>query len=84
MSTSSQITIVSFGIAKDILREKTKLLTVKSGTSIRDLREELEKSFPDFLRLRYLKFAVNDEYVSDDRVISNDDVIYLIPPVSGG
>ena len=34
--------------------------------------------------LNTLSFAVNEEYRADDFVLSEDDEVVIIPPVSGG
>jgi molybdopterin converting factor small subunit len=84
MDSKIEIKIVSFGIAKEILKDKTIGYSLNQGSTIKDLRAELSVAFPAFTLLKYLKFAVNEEYVNDERTINDRDEIYLIPPVSGG
>jgi len=84
MDSKIEIKIVSFGIAKEILKDKTIGYSLNQGSTIKDLRAELTTTYPEFTLLKYLKFAVNEEYVNDERTINDRDEIYLIPPVSGG
>lgn len=78
-----QIEITAFGIAKDILKQKQMSLAL-DGDSVGDLRDQLIKAYPEFEKLRSLKFAVNADYVDDSHTLSEQDEVVLIPPVSGG
>ncbi|MCB0657419.1 MAG: MoaD/ThiS family protein [Saprospiraceae bacterium] len=78
------IRILAFGIAKDILEDNVIWMEIKPGSKVSDLKEVLLEEFPDFEKLRYVRFAINESYVDDDHVISQDDEIAIIPPVSGG
>ncbi len=77
------IEITAFGIAKDILKSKKLTVSITEQT-IGGLRRQLIKDFPDFEKLRSLKFAVNTDYVSDEFQLKDNDEVVLIPPVSGG
>lgn len=79
-----KIQIIAFGIAKDIIDGKGLSLSLNSGDTVATVRDRLSKDFPAFDKLASLKFAVNEDYVEDDYVLSADDEVVLIPPVSGG
>lgn len=79
-----QITILAFGIAKDIIGGSSLNLELPSGSTIHSLKSLLSREFPDFERLASLSVAVNTEYATDEQVLSEQDEIVLIPPVSGG
>lgn len=79
-----EIRIRAFGIAKDILRQKSMSIQVKDGHTIGQLRAQLAGEYPDFKKLRSLSFAINEEYVDDDAQLHADDEVVIIPPVSGG
>jgi len=50
-----------------------------------ELRRLLIEKYPQASTIiESVKFAVNEEYVDDDFIISEGDRIALIPPVSGG
>ena len=42
------------------------------------------EDYPEFEKLRSFTIAVNAEYRSDDFVLSAQDEVVIIPPVSGG
>jgi len=77
------VKLVAFGIAKDIV-DASSLNYELAGNSITDLKNELVSSFPEFEKLRSLKFAVNEDYQADDYLIQAGDEVVIIPPVSGG
>ena len=72
-----------------ILRERAGVAEavkeIKSGSTVRDLWENLQREYPKLavpgIRLLY---AVNQEYVTPDRVLKEHDEVVFIPPVSGG
>ncbi|WP_414047515.1 MoaD/ThiS family protein [Macrococcus equi] len=51
--------------------------------SVADLKMHLNKTYPNIQDESY-QVAVNEEFVKDDEMIMNHDVVALIPPVSGG
>lgn len=79
-----EIKVLSFGIAKDIVGQRSMRLRLDDAFTVGDLRQKLFRDFPDLGKLQKLAIAVNDEYASDDLPISENDEIILIPPVSGG
>lgn len=79
-----QITIVGFGIAKDILGGQTVEIDLPESSSVGHLKASLFERYPDFQKLRSLAIAVNSEYAADDLLLSSRDDVVLIPPVSGG
>jgi len=79
-----QVTILAFGIAKDIIGTKTIDLELPSGSTVSSLKEKLTQKFPAFQRLVSLAVAVNASYAADDQILMEEDEIVLIPPVSGG
>lgn len=79
-----RIDVIAFGIARDILRARTLQLELPEGASLASLRASLCLQYPEFQRLRSLAFAVNENYQPDDYILSDQDEVVLIPPVSGG
>ena len=79
-----KIKIRAFGIAKDILGARTLDLDIAESTSVGGLKAHLIDQHPAFSKLRSLALAINQEYVADTTIISPDDEIVIIPPVSGG
>jgi molybdopterin synthase catalytic subunit len=55
------------------------------GASVHQLWQSLSARYPQLQPLSSsITFAVNREYVKRDHVLSADDEVALIPPVSGG
>lgn len=79
-----KIDLLAFGIAKDILQSRTLSFDLKEGNTISALRSAIISSYPEFIRLTSISFAVNEEYVKDGHVLQEGDEVVLIPPVSGG
>jgi len=79
-----QITVLAFGIAKDIISGSQLNLKVADGQTVGELKTTLCQQFPAFEQLRSLKIAVNTDYRPDDFVLKENDEIVIIPPVSGG
>ena len=80
-----RITIKAFASVKDSLGFSERRLDLSSGTTaegaVRAVERELGVGIPDF---DSLLFAVNEEYCRRDRVLQENDVLALFPPVSGG
>ena len=79
-----KIEILAFGIAKDILHTNTLEMEVAEKITVGELKTKLCETFPDFVKLRSLAIAVHESYQQDDFVLSEQDEIVIIPPVSGG
>jgi molybdopterin converting factor subunit 1 len=71
-----------FGIAREIIGSNE--LEVEQQTTVADLRVWLKKNHPGLERAGRYMVAVNEEYASDDLGLEPEDVLAIIPPVSGG
>ncbi|HHP7240469.1 MAG TPA: MoaD/ThiS family protein [Cyclobacteriaceae bacterium] len=78
------IKIIAFGIAKDILNARDIKVNLEGDKTIKTLKTELIKKYPEFGKLASLKFAVNEDYQADSFVLNETDEVVIIPPVSGG
>ena len=78
-----ELTLLVFGIIKQKTGKSSLKIVVKGTPTVKNLREEFIKQYPDFEQLNAL-VAVNNNYVASDFELKNDDEIALIPPVSGG
>ncbi len=81
------MTVLLFGITKDIVGSSTLSLPVSSTSGLRtvgDLKNYLSNTYPKLSKLSSLAVAVNNSYADDSDKIDNFDEIALIPPVSGG
>jgi len=76
--------ILTFGIATDIIGKTEFAFEGQSEISVGGLRTWLKEQYPELGKLTSLAFAVNERYANDDHMLTEKDVIALIPPVSGG
>ncbi|MEO6070622.1 MAG: MoaD/ThiS family protein [Chitinophagaceae bacterium] len=78
------ITVLAFGIAKEMIGGSTVMLQVREDIKVSDLRIVLEKQYPSLKDLTSVLIAVNNEYATAENRIREGDEIAIIPPVSGG
>lgn len=78
------ITVLAFGIAKDIFGRESVQISMGETADIATLKAMLEAQYPKLKELASYMIAVNDEYAHADTVINAGDEIAIIPPVSGG
>jgi molybdopterin synthase sulfur carrier subunit len=77
--------IISFGIAKEITGDLfTEFDAGSEPLSVAEFKLRLFKQFPALEKLATLSVAVNNKYADNDIVITSQDEVALIPPVSGG
>ncbi len=78
------IHIRTFAISTEIIGQKTMTIQVPSPMNIAELRTWLYEKYPDLNKLQTLRLAINDHYVEDSTLLTDEDHVYIIPPVSGG
>jgi len=79
-----KITILLFGILKDIVGENSIELPIEKDTSIINLKAGLLEDYKNLNKYSNFSVAVNEAYVEANYILKSDDVVALIPPVSGG
>lgn len=79
-----QLTLIAFGITKDILGGREVAFDLPEPTNVGHLLQRLQATYPQIDGLASLKVAVNSEYATADTPIGPFDEVVLIPPVSGG
>lgn len=79
-----KITVLLFGIIRDVLGENTLQLDLEKATTIEQLKKDLLKKYNNLNRYQNFSIAVNEEYADADYVLQTNDIVALIPPVSGG
>lgn len=78
----SQVTLLNFGIAADIIGERQMQIELSDGWTVGDIRHYLSGRYPRLADLASLRFAVNDEYASDETSVNAGDEIVLIPQLA--
>jgi len=79
-----QIEILLFGILRDVIGNDTLRKEVVLGSTLQNLKEELAAAYPNLSQYKNYSVAVNEVYAKSDYTIKENDVVALIPPVSGG
>ena len=79
-----KIKVIAFGIAKDFFGADVIESELYDGASVGTLRNLLEQKYPRLGELSTYMIAVNNEYAEPNLVLSGNDEVAIIPPVSGG
>jgi molybdopterin converting factor subunit 1 len=81
---NASISVLLFGIARDLTGQSTVSIPLNEETSVGDLLDQLHQHYPALTGIRSLLVAVNGEYAERDQRLAGNDEIAIIPPVSGG
>ncbi|MDF4222970.1 MoaD/ThiS family protein [Maribacter sp. M208] len=77
--------VLFFGITKDIVGgSEISISDVAKPLNVAGLKKRLIDSYPEFSKLNSLAVAVNNEYADDNVILTGNEEIAIIPPVSGG
>ena len=79
-----KISILAFGIAKDIFGGSTVKVELANDATVSNLKYLLEHQYPKLKKLSTYMVAVNNEYALEGDTLHERDEIAIIPPVSGG
>jgi molybdopterin synthase sulfur carrier subunit len=79
-----RVNILAFGIAKEIFGSSSISFELKDKSGVNDLKISLEEKFPRLKQLSSFRIAVNNRFAETNEVITEQDEIAIIPPVSGG
>ncbi|MEB1807456.1 MAG: molybdopterin converting factor subunit 1 [Bacillaceae bacterium] len=75
--------VLLFAQLEEIVGERE--IEIKSEPiTVGQLKEVLLERYPNLRSLDSTIVAVNEEYVKNDTLLKENDVVALIPPVSGG
>ena len=78
------VSVLLFGITRDLTGQSSVSVSLSDNARVSDLVSQLHQQFPALAGIRSLLVAVNGEYAEADQVLTRNDEIALIPPVSGG
>lgn len=79
-----KITILLFGIVKDIAGTSTLEIENEEINTVLSVKVFLVKKFPELEKYPNFSIAVNEAYEEDNYTLQPGDVVAIIPPVSGG
>ena len=82
---SMRVRLLYFASFRDAVGVDQEVRDVEDGTSVAHLWRSLQVSVPHFARFGTMPaVAVNCEYVSGTRTLSDDDEVAFLPPIAGG
>jgi molybdopterin converting factor subunit 1 len=79
-----KINTLFFGITTDLVGASELQVEVDENSSIAAFKEDLKDEFSQLENINSYAIAVNEEYATDDFVLKENDIVAVIPPVSGG
>lgn len=79
-----KITILAFGVASEICGAKSFSMEVKEQLTAHELKKILVEKYSGLSGIIHFDLAINRIYRDNDYLISSNDEIAIIPPVSGG
>ncbi len=79
-----KIQLLLFGITVDLLGASFLDIEVSKNCTLACLKTKLIIEYPQLDNINSYAFAINEEYADDTITLYNNDVIAIIPPVSGG
>lgn len=81
-----KIQVLFFGIAADLVGTSSLITEVPSGATVYDfkIKIKLQAEFSKLSEINSYAIAVNESYSSDNVTLKENDVVAIIPPVSGG
>ena len=71
-------------MSKDIVGENQTLMEFDEGLTIVEFRSRLTQLFPGLDKMRTYSIAINEVYAEESQILTNNDTLAIIPPVSGG
>ena len=79
-----KIQLLLFGIATDLLNASSLELNVSENCSVAIFKKEIVEKYPQLKNISSYAIAINEAYASDETVLKENNVVAIIPPVSGG
>lgn len=79
-----KIQLLLFGITTDLLATSSLNLELNVDSTVKQLKDHLLNMYPQLENIHSYAIAVNEDYVDNDTVLKENDVVAIIPPVSGG
>lgn len=73
-----------FGITRDIVGNNIIEIDTGQLSDVQAVLRKLKSDFPKLKEIKSLMVAVNSEYAEGNLILTEQDEIALIPPVSGG
>ncbi len=76
--------VLFFGISSDLVGEKNISFSLSQNSSVLHFKEQLLRHYPKLSQINSYAIAVNENYATNETLLKENDVVAIIPPVSGG
>lgn len=73
-----------FGIVQDIVGETEIEYILDNDITVNELQKIIIGKYPKLVEIKKFAFAINECYSTEKSMITNNDIVAIIPPVSGG
>ena len=79
-----KIELLFFGISSDLVGKNSMDFKLAQNASVKSLKVALITDYSALKNIADFAIAVNEEYAEDELILKENDVVAIIPPVSGG
>ena len=79
-----KLKILFFGITTDLIGASNSNESFADGISVFYFKNQLVEKYPKLKNINSYAIAVNESYATDEQVLFDNDVVAIIPPISGG
>ncbi len=79
-----KIQVLLFGISADLVGKSSLDFELNRNATVNSFKTALLSEFSKLTQLNSYAIAVNESYASDETILKENDVVAIIPPVSGG
>lgn len=79
-----KIQILLFGITTDLVGASNIDFEIVEASTVVIFKSLLKEEYPQLENINSYAIAVNESYATDELVLKENDVVAIIPPVSGG
>lgn len=76
--------ILLFGISTDLVGATSINVSLPLDSSVLNLKNRIKEEYPKLSEINSYAIAVNESYASNETFLKENDVVAIIPPVSGG
>ena len=79
-----KIQVLFFGITTDLVETSALNLELPELSTVQSFKNFLKEKYPQLKNIDSYAIAVNESYATDELVLSENNTVAVIPPVSGG
>jgi len=79
-----KIKTLFFGITADLIGKTELEMVLENSITVSAFKLVLKEEYPQLKNIDSYAIAVNETYAEDSLILKDEDVVAVIPPVSGG